>query len=246
MIVPFDPDEPWICHDAIDACNTVVGTLDDAGVLESGPRPDTVTSAIVVRCQPCRSGRGTPRTCTGWQLGLRPHVRLRGRVSDRDVVVLLEGWQDHRHAPRAAAGQDVLNAGSMSMTVMDPGGEILTRQHTDVANQGQAGPVGHLQLGGLPSFGPRPDLEWLDQPRWPMPAMDIVLLAELALYSFAPESWTRLRENTRWRQQIQRSESLAYGLWLGNMNNYWSQRGARSTWLGEQCNRTTPWPRAAP
>lgn len=90
MIVPFDPDEPWICRDAIDACNTVVGTLDDAGVLENGPRPDSVASAIVARCPPCRGGRGTARTCKGWQLSLRPNVRLRGTVSGRDVVVLLD------------------------------------------------------------------------------------------------------------------------------------------------------------
>lgn len=243
--MPFQPDDPWTCQTAIDACNAVVETLRSVGILEQGPFPDTVRSAVVLRCQPCRAGRGSnPRRCGGWTLSLRPEnaIRIRGHAGGRGVIALIEGTSDRRHAIGVPASS-LVSGGSMAVTVLDEEGALLTRQHSDVANVQQWGPVGHLQLGGLPSIGPRPPLEWLDQPRWPLPPMDLVLLAELALYSFAPEGWNRVRELPVWQEQVQRSESLAYTLWLTKLQEYWNQRGSGSTWLTEQCNVTTPWQR---
>jgi hypothetical protein len=245
--MPFDPDEPWTCATAIDACNVVVSTLQSVGVLEQGPYPDVVSDGVILRCQPCRARGSNPRRCRGWQMSLLPQnaLRIRGRAGARDVFVLIEGSNDRRHENGTTAGVHV-SGGSMAMTVFDDEGTILTRQHSDIANLGQWGPVGHLQLGGLPSVGARPPVEWLDQPRWPLPPMDIVLLAELTLYSFAPESWALVHNQPVWQQQVQRSESLAYALWVEKLQTYWNQRGRGSTWLTEQCNVTTPWPRAVP
>jgi hypothetical protein len=75
--------------------------------------------------------------------------------------------------------------------------------------------------------------------------MDLVLLIELVLYSFAMEEWQRIRNLLNWQQQVQKSESLAYAVWIENLLNYWNARGQGSTWLTVQCNITNPWTRAA-
>jgi hypothetical protein len=246
--MPFDPDEPWTCASAVESCKAVLQTMSSVDLIEAGPSVDAVDGGIIGRCQPCRAGSSSPRRCRGWTLTLRGanRLRFRGRAAGRPLVVSIEGHQDQRHPARELPGSKVPAASSLSITVLNPQGQVLTRQHSDVGNQGQRGAVGHIQLGGLPSFGPRPDLEWLDVPRWPAPPMDFMLITELAIYSFAEAEWESVRNQNTWKQWVQRSESLAYSIWRRQFEDYWSRRARAGTWLAFQCNAGSPWDRSVP
>ncbi len=230
------------CDDAVDAFNDAMRELSVAsGNRARVPKPDNVEDRIVTRCQACRGKKS--RSCTGWSVNLRagPLISFDAPVGNRSVNVHVEGSQEWTFNAHSHAGTMVPTSGSFSITIFSESGEMITRQHSDIANLAQPGSVGHLQFGGLPSSGVRPRFEWLDQPRWPMMPFDPLLLTEFLIYSFFPDHWRKVARRGSWREAVHRSEDQMYGPWIARMNAYQDQRTSRTSWLHEQCNESSTW-----
>jgi hypothetical protein len=239
-------DLAWTCADAIDTANEAIQILRGSGVLVQAPHPDSVDGAVIHKCSGCSAGKPKQNNCGGWVLRLANNnmIRLRGAAGGKDVFVRIAGTQDFRHAVGIDVAGAVLGGqNSLSLSVLDGSGQLLTRQHSDTANPGQRGSVGHIQVGGIPEEEAKSDIEWLDVPRWPSAPYNLVLMLELAVYSIAFETWLDIRERAAWREAVQRSEHLTMSLWWTRQNAYLQQRSSRISWLAEQCNETNPWSR---
>lgn len=235
--------EGMTCDDAVKSFNAAMSVIRGAAdqVLNL-PSPDTVEDGIVNRCGSCRRGKNS-RACSGWSISLRrgSEISFEAPVGNRRVIVLVEGSQVWDFSKAIPGFPAIPVEGSYSVSILDENSSLITRQHSDVANFAQAGSVGHLQLGGLPSMGSRPDYEWLDVPRWPMMPVDLVLLVELLIYSFFPLYWLQNSETVAWRRAVQGSETQMYSPWRARMELYWNQRESRDSWLKEQCNINSSW-----
>jgi hypothetical protein len=205
--------------------------------------------SVLTKCQPCRAGGTSPRRCRGWRISLKGLTALRFELADvhgRLARVTIEGIYDFQHSEHARRWPD-WTAAPMShcssvIYVEEALSETpLTRQHLDLANREQAGPVWHLQLGGLPSEGARPTHEWLDVPRWPSHPLDFALTVELTVYNFFSEAWSRLKTSNPWRLWIHRSEELVLSHYHQRFSDYWNRRTDLDSWLATQCNQSSGW-----
>jgi hypothetical protein len=242
---PFRPDEPWTCETAASSVKAVLDHLRSRRVVQQAPHPDVI-DRLTERCGPCTAGRGNERNCEGWKFGLRDSnaLVLNLLLLQRPVTVTVDGYVDRRHPRGRQAHEAVPNEGSWSVTVVSAESrDVLFRQHLDVANPGQHGPVSHLQLGGQIHGVERSEWSRIEQPRWPVVPMDLTLISELLLYSFAHGIWLDIRHQQTWVQWMQRSESLCWSLWFQRHESYWFQRNSGETWLSTQCNQASPWPR---
>lgn len=231
------------CEQAVKSCNSAIAILQGAfKERQPFPSPDSVQGGVVALCASCRKNGGD-RKCTGWVLNLRQgrELRFEATVGGRLVHVLVEGRQEWKYGPKRDLGPGLPDSGSFAVTILDENYNVITRQHSDVANVGQPGSIGHLQVGGLPSTGPRPGHEWLDVPRWPMMPMDFILVIELLLYSFFPGYWLEKSEYGPWQRAVKLSENQMYAPWRARMETYWNSRVSRDSWLKEQCNISSSW-----
>src|SRR5256885_2179933 len=139
----------WTCRDTSECVKYVNAELQRRGLI-SNP---VVTDSVLTSCYTCRKSGSKARACTGWRLSFRGRtavqfnpVEIRGRT----VQVMMEGlfdfrrsrpsnWQSWIVEPMAAC------TGAVLVRTED---QLIARQHLDLANVGQPGPVWHLQLGG--------------------------------------------------------------------------------------------------
>lgn len=200
-------------------------------------------------CGNCRGGNTNPRACRGWFFSFRGLNALRfepSEVKGRAVRVAIEGLYDFRHSMHGRSWTDwtksPIKQTSSVLVVEDVRNDrLLTRQHLDLAEPAQAGPVWHLQLGGLPSEGQRPEHEWLDEPRWPSRPLDFTLTVELAVYGFFWEAWNQLKVTNPWKLWVHRSEELILSHYHERITDYWNRRTDLDSWLAAQCNRSSDW-----
>lgn len=201
-------------------------------------------------CSACRKARGAQtakpnKHCQGWKFAFRGRTALKFRptkVEGREYSVTLTAIHDCLRDAKKDWEQFPMNACSPAVEVRDLAGTLLTRQHVDLANPKQPGPVWHLQLGGLPSERKgKHALEHLDVPRWPCMPLDFVLAAELILHSFYHDEWRELSESASWRKLIDDSESHMLGHYVSKIASYWDQRSSHASWLSAQCNTSSSW-----
>jgi hypothetical protein len=201
---------------------------------------------VLTKCGSCQRGGTTVRLCQGWLISFKERSALLFQpveVHGHSVRVTVEGRYDFRHSVRRRPWPDWTSAPmawcSSVILIEDPVKDcILTRQHLDLANPGQAGPVWHLQLGGLPSGRERPEHEWLDVSRWPSYPLDFALTTELVVYSFFWEAWSRLKIRNPWRLWIHRSEQLVVSHYHKRLSEYWDRPTNQDSWLAMQCNQS--------
>jgi len=178
----------------------------------------------------------------GWLVAFRGERALEltsVEIKGRAVGIAVEGYFDFRRSSSSNSKDwpsAPMKACNGVIRVLDIGtADTLARHHVDLANEGQAGPAWHLQLGGLAADREaKSSLEWLDVPRWGVPPVDLMLLAEIALYNFHPDQWAELSEEGVWVDWIHRSETLVLTHWFDRLASYWDQRVGRRSWLYEQ------------
>ena len=95
---------------------------------------------------------------------------------------------------------------------------LCARWHFDVANEGQSGPITHLQYGGYSTGAQKLEFN-LNVPRWHMPLMDLALLAEIVAANFFPALWTSVRDDPGWCESIHMSQKLCLGPYLHRVFN---------------------------
>jgi hypothetical protein len=111
-------------------------------------------------------------------------------------------------------------------------GQLLDRWHVDLANDGQAGPLFHLQHGGHSSGSTTRHTEkLLSVPRWMYPPMDIVLACELIVANFFEEKWIRLRRDPKWVALVRETESFCYTDYFNTLSAEHSNPHRKETML---------------
>src|SRR5258706_7476804 len=106
---------------------------------------------------------------------------------------------------------------NVAIEMYEPGTDVLlARQHLDLANTSQAGPVWHLQFGGKPAQGEKPEIMWLKVPRWPVAPTDFILIVEFVLFSFFANVWRSIAASTPWRDHVKAAERLV-------LTHYWER-----------------------
>ena len=234
----------WTCHWMRDCVQYVIDELNRQGLVQPWVPASAVWEGILAPCQACRSTTKRPnhRKCRGWRLVFSGHQALIFRpttMRKRTLQVSLEGCFDVQrpHTPRAPWEQAPMRECSAVLRLIDPAsGKLLTRQHLDLANDGQSGTAWHLQLGGV---GSTDDKEWrrvVAAARWPSGPIDFMLFVELALFLFHWDSWTDLRTRPAWRSYVQVTEDLVLPHYVDVLRGYLNQRTSQTSWLAKQCN----------
>lgn len=204
------------------------------------PHQDRLTRAFT-KCLSCRKSR---RKCLGWDLSLKDDTAIEFRdfeIRRRRVFARLEGvFSTVRSRPSRRLddwNSQPCGASSCAIVVLElANGGVIARHHHDLANQGQHGPVWHLQMGGGSTSNHQFDI-----PRWPAVPMDPVLVIELAVYSFFRETWESLRSSNPWRHIIRRSEGLLLPHYYTRLREYCDGSPDAHSWLEYQCNVTGSW-----
>jgi hypothetical protein len=223
------------------------------GVITSWIASDTV-ERVVTRCGSCRGSKPHASKCTGWRIRFgRPTTTLRFQpvnIEGHDVEVRLEC--DFNFSSKYPGKKRVWSAAPMcactvAIELYEPGTDnLLTRQHLDLANLGQAGPVWHLQLGGKPAEGSKPGTLWLKVPRWPVAPTDFILIVELVLFSFFPTVWRGVVPSSPWRDYIKTAEQLVLTHYRDRLATYFDVSSTAASWLAAQENDVAVWnPRPA-
>lgn len=223
------------------------------GVIASWVVADT-PSRVVTRCHACRSNSPNPRKCTGWRIRFgRPATTLRFvpvAIDTHTVDLRLECDLDFSSKtlskPRDWCAAPLANC-TVAIEVYEAGtDDLIVRHHLDLANPGQAGPAWHLQLGGKPAQGKKPDTMWLKVPRWPSSPTDFILIVEFVLFSFYPEAWKRVSGTNPWREHVKTAERLVLTHYMRRLDTYMNTTSTANSWLAAQANNASDWnPRPA-
>ncbi len=232
------------CRSTRDSILALGDILQKSGVAWPWLQDDTVDSCFQ-RCQSCKAkSRKSPKNCKGWSFSFRganalkfKQVDLAGHLYSVQLTAIL----DCRRQTGVDWSTKPFARCNPALEILDVAGSVVSRQHVDLANEGQPGPVWHLQLGGLPSVGPRPPLEHIDVPRWLCMPFDFVLMAELVLHGFFPEQWKAVRSRTEWRMLITESERHLLSHYADRLAGYCGQRRQSPSWLADQCNQASDW-----
>lgn len=242
-------NEAWTCHEAQQCILSINDTLREHDLLDSFIYEGQIHT-ILRTCSQCRSGSTNPRRCTGWKLEFRELSALRFvpvEIKEGHTVrVSVEGKFDFTR-PSGGRFDRVwvpmpMRTSVSSIVVEELAGDLITRQHIDMANVGQPGPVWHLQLGGRPGLRrERPEYEWLDVPRWPAHPLDFTLTVELAVFSFWWDKWNHLKDTNPWGLWIKRSEYLVLSHYFQRMQEYLARPSSLKSWLAFQCNQISGW-----
>ena len=213
--------------------------------LVKGPVSDETVRHALYQCQPCRGRGASRRKCLGWKgsFNQATAIEIPFEVEARHVTAKVSGFFDFRR-PKRQNWQDLPAAAvTFSIELWEvTDSEPCARHHIDLANPSQAGPVWHLQMGGLASGeGRNKAHSWLKIPRWPTLPMDMILVLELAIYNFRHEAWVDLRTTNPWRDIIKRSEKLMHHHYVERLKDYCNRSEVGDSWLAYQCNQTSGW-----
>ena len=199
-------------------------------------------------CSSCRSRkRKSPRKCRGWSFSFRGRNALTFRSlcigQGPEVLVALEGKFSTERGSEiqsewSGAPMSKCNVFLLIYDSVAKSGDPISRQHLDLANLGQPGPVWHLQLGGVGWGSDKEKRAAVQALRWPTLPMDFMLSVELCLYLFFFEEWNALRYRSTWIRYVKESERLILSQYASLLNSYLGQPSRASSWLAAQCNRT--------
>ena len=230
---------PPTCREAEDNLVRMLSELRSRDIVKT-PHQDMVERAFK-KCSSCQRNRNQ---CMGWHLCLRDataiefqHFPIRGYY----VFARLQGvFSTTRSKPARRLDRwqsEPCSISSCAIEVFELGSrELVGRHHHDLANPRQNGPLWHLQMGGAPVNNQR-----LGVPRWPIAAMDPVLVIELAVYSFFNDAWGELRSTNPWKRIIKRSEELLLRHYYDRLHQYITRGTGIDSWLAHQCNIAGGW-----
>lgn len=103
------------------------------------------------------------------------------------------------------------------------------RWHFDMANVGQPGPITHLQYGGYRHENNDHLDTSVQEPRWFIAPMDVILLSEVVAANFYHETWiSALREEPRWQTLVHTSQKLCYPHYLAQLQRSIGVTGANA------------------
>jgi hypothetical protein len=121
---------------------------------------------------------------------------------------------------------------------------VIHRVHIDLANSGQPGSWSHLQLGGrtVPSEEQWYLPEETGEVRWPSSLFDVILASELIIYTFWPETWAELANDSAFSARVRKSESAMVKPFFNAWDSY-QRNFSGTTFLGSICNQRSrhPW-----
>ena len=236
--------DKWTCHwirDCVQFISKELQTLDTKAI-ESWYIPDNW--GVVQACKFCRKGdNSSHRRCRGWCLkiwGKNAIVFSPVEVKGSPIRVTLEGTFNTRRQQdwRGDWRPSPISECTVVIKLDNPTtGKLLCRQHLDMANPGQPGPVWHLQLGGIGGGAERDELRSVAMLRWPTIPMDFMLAVELCLYLFHFKVWDDVRRISSWRKFIKDTEELVISHYADLLTKYRDQCGLESSWLAAQCNQ---------
>jgi len=231
-------DLTWSCEWAADAVEFVRSELSRRGLIFPWSVPP------VQKCIGCKKKR---KYCKGWVVDMNPPNSLQFvpvEVRGKTLRVSLSGFFDFRRdvAPKTEAEwfENPARALSVALSVEGEDEGLLTRQHVDLANRGQHGPVWHFQLGGVPGRAAAGGVR-LDLPRWPAWPTDFLLAVEAVLFNFFWEKWTELRSGGTWPELVRQAEDLLWPHYHLRYQDYSAQRERIDSWLAAQCNQSGSW-----
>jgi len=236
--------DEWTCHWMKDCVSYVADELRDRDLLQSWVEPTSIWEGILRPCAPCRNLKKKPssKKCRGWRLDFRDHQALWFRpttVRGHTLQVVFEGTFNASR-PQSWKGSwptAPMTECSVALQLIDAEtGEQLSRQHLDLANVGQNGPVWHVQLGGVGSNAEAKDRRLIGELRWPAGPTDFMLSIELCLYLFHNDSWSELVHLAAWTEQVKASERLILRHYIDAMTDYQQRPSSQPSWLAAQCN----------
>lgn len=231
------------CHSTHECVKYVHNVLHREKLVQHWFTLDKVWGGILIPCKGCDRG-DRRRRCQGWRLAFRAENALWLATTDvrgREVHAVLEaefdvqrpdGWREKwERAP--------MNKCSTAINLYKPDGStLLTRQHLDLSNPGQPGPIWHVQLGGKGSDEDKDWVRTVASLRWPALPMDFMLFVELALFLFKWEAWRDLQAQTQWRRYVRSSEQFVLSHYLAALQHHWQVPTSPTSWLGVQCSQT--------
>lgn len=228
-----------------DCVSLVLDELRSRELVQSWVEPAEVWEDMLHPCPACRntSKVASNRKCRGWKLefdGRRSLVFASSDVRGHTLQVALDGVFDARRPDswRGSWASSPMSSCSVALRLSDAEkGVQISRQHLDLANDGQDGPVWHLQLGGIGSGADSDERRLVGALRWPSQPIDFILAIELCLYLFHNDAWADLSQHAPWVGFIRESERLVLKHYVDALENHQSQPAAPSTWLRDQCNR---------
>ena len=235
--------DKWNCHWIRECVKHTSSELRELGVLQSWYIPEA--QGVIKACQPCRKNNGkvSNRKCRGWCLKIWDKTAIvfsPVEIKGSPIRVTLEGtfstvrpsnWKgDWKCSPMAECTVAIKIYNSES-------DQLLCRQHLDMANPDQPGPMWHLQLGGIGSSNRRDELRSVATLRWPTIPMDFMLAVELCLYLFHFKAWDKVKKSSPWRGFIKDTEELVISHYADLLTKYRNQCGLESSWLAAQCNQ---------
>jgi hypothetical protein len=166
------------------------------------------------------------------------HSRVRGRLVRAELQALVD-YQ--REPPGREEEWQQAPIGRCTVTVElfnVADDQLVGRQHIDLANVGQPGPVWHLQFGGNPSGGKELSNSWLSVPRWAMAPADLVLVADQLVYNLHPQTWVAMQEDGDWLRLVLASEELVLQHYANHLGSHFARTADRRSisWLQAQDN----------
>lgn len=197
----------------------VVDALSRERVLNAAPARSQLL-AMTKKCTSCESN-GPHGRCLGWstEVPLKQAFSL-GPFSDRSKVFQVRvaarlDFERHRAMSSTEWETWPLEHANVTVSLVEVGSDLLIRrQHFDLANLDQEGPVWHLQIGGTGSGEGKMDL-----PRWITPPMDLALTLDLLVYTYSRAKWKRLQMMAGYRRAILTSEALVQRSWIGKFSS---------------------------
>lgn len=184
------------------------------------------------KCDSCKKGKRSPRTCAGARINIDRGQRIRFPVTDERLVPEL-AVQTLRNGPAEADVQE--HSVEISLHDISEGSRALVHFSRVDLGRGTAEPKYHVQFGGCADhdgvFHPK-----ADRFRWPGPLYDFVLASELVLYTFYRPTWQKqiLGKNEA-LSLIRESEQRYLGLWMERWRSYSSEQPVGRSFLAVSC-----------
>jgi len=122
-----------------------------------------------------------------------------------------------------------------TLEVVDIARTPISRWHIDRANDGQDGPLFHLQGGGHWADGRinRENELPIKLPRWAFPPMDLILACEVIIANFFPAKWKEIRSERVWIELIKANQTFCYPVFYERLQKNRHSSHLQSMWSDE-------------
>jgi hypothetical protein len=190
---------------SIPSCDSLVQQIDRWFEVLRQCRVDVPSSAenCFDRCPACRSGKTKKKkSCQGGSLKIDTNnsIRFVSSYDGRDVTVTvtaLTQWSN--------SSSNFLKKHSVEVEVSSQGEPMKYKAHLDLATGSRREPLFHLQAGGF-RVAKIAEEKYFGLLRWPMIPLDMILVTELILYTYQPEEWEAVHQNSEFLYAVRQSE----------------------------------------